>query len=347
MEQPQSPQRGQKRRPEKGVIEPISKAQTVQPKTVFELLPDEIKNHILSFLTTARGATKRARLDNAAENIRSFFRTSTSFKNLGNDPKIIDYLITELANRYADGDKLAAAIALGTEGAGKWLQNILLDFDPKREIERNKIIQKLGEHLIDASKDGRLQVIKFLLQFAALYEFPWYEALRGAVKNNHDEIVRLIVLMPKLQHGIPSITQMINTPNMEGETVLFDAIQNSNEPIVDLLLAAHANVNIRDKVNITPIHLAALQNNPSIVKKILAAGVRRNILNSIEAANGQTPLMIATEKGNLEIVKILLNAGVPVNQKNADGDTALSIAEYSHSKNKDEIIKLLKERGAK
>src|SRR5437764_10375019 len=106
MQPPQSPQRGQKRRTMQ-VATQAAKVPTIEPKNAFELLPDEIKVEILKSLTTAKGATKRARLDNAAENIRSFFRINAQFKPLGDDLQIIDYLITELANRYADGDKVA------------------------------------------------------------------------------------------------------------------------------------------------------------------------------------------------------------------------------------------------
>lgn len=346
MEQPRSPQRGQKRRPLEEFAEPVAKAPAVEAKTAFELLPDEIKTHMLTFLTTAHGATKRARLDNAAENIRAFLRPSSSFKHLGDDQRITEYLITELANRYADGDKLAAAIALGTEAAGNWLNSILTTQDPKLLPERTKIIQKLGEHFIDAAKDGRIQVIKFLLKFASKYNFPWYHALKGAVKNNRLEMVRLIFSLPTLQHGANNISYQVNLADEEGATMLFDAVRNSNEPLIDLLLAARANVNKADVYNLSPIHLAAEQNNPSIVRKILAAGIRPNILNSVEAGTGQTPLMIATEKGNLEIITSLLDAGANVNQKNNDDETTLSLAELSNLKNKDEIIKLLKERGA-
>lgn len=136
MELPQEPQRGQKR-PASEIERPAPKvpaaAQQIvaestasqQSRTAFELLPVGIKNHILSFLTTASGSTKQAMLDNAAENIRTFFRINTQFAPLGNDPNVIEYLINELANPYANGDKVAAAIALGTESAAKWLNNLV------------------------------------------------------------------------------------------------------------------------------------------------------------------------------------------------------------------------------
>lgn len=347
MEQPpQSPQKG-KKRPAQQISEPSSKAQTVLPKTAFELLPDEIKNHVLSFLTTAKGATKRARLDNAAENIRSFFRINTQFKYLGDDNQFIDYIITQLANNYADGDKLAAAEALGTEAAGVWLRSILSSSDPKNETEKYKIAMKLGSHFIDAAKEGRINVIKFLLEFGPeKFNLPWYEALKNAIKNDKTEMVLFLLPQVVVPHNM--VANILNKKDATGETMLFDVVENQNARLVDLLLAAGAQVNISDRFHLSPLHVAVDKNNLAIVQKLLSAGVRPFFLNLIEYGTAMTPLMRAVEKGNLEIIKALLAAGANPNIHNEEGETALSEAEENANiKNKEAIIKLLKEHGAR
>ncbi len=279
MEKPESP-RGQKR-PAAEIIEPVSKEQALESKTPFEKLPNELKVHLLTFLTTARGATKRARLDNAAENIRAFFRTSSPFKYLGDDPQIVNYLITELANRYANGDKVAAAIALGTESAGKWLENIITNQDPELEAEKYEIAQQLSKYFIDAARDGRVNVIKFLLTltFTNDYYCHWHQPLEEAIKNNQMGVIQLIFASPIFR---ARLSMFINERDQYGRTLLFYSIDNNNEPLTDMLLAAGANVNIVDENDESPIVFAIGRQNSSIIQKIIAKGVSPIILNSTE-----------------------------------------------------------------
>lgn len=364
MEPPQSPQRGQKR-PASEVEQPAAKVPAAaQPpvvmpvvanmpaaalpaapesRTALELFPDEIKNYILSFLTTARGATKRARLDNAAENIRAFFRINTQFAPLGDDPKIIEYLITELANRYADGDRLAAAIALGTESVGRWLSDLLNNHYAKRDYLSHVVFQTMQDHFTNAAAAGRINVIKFLLQFVPNYAYEWHKALRLAVKNNRIEVVHLILFLSQTQ-GIRH--QLANFQDIaERETPIFDAVQNNNEPMVDLLLDAGANVNKINWVEATPLAIAAENHNASIIKKLLARGVRLDILNLINADTGETPLTtVISGMGDLDTIKALLDAGANINQVNGNGETPLEVAEDSIFP---DVIEFLKERGAR
>jgi hypothetical protein len=346
---PRSPQRGQKR-PADQSNAPASKSAVITSRTAFELLPDEIKNQILSFLTTAKGATKRARLDNAAENIRSFFRINKQFAPLGDDPQIMEYLITELANRYANGDKVAAAIALATEAAGKWLATVLSSNKDEYKAEQFKIFRKIEEHFIDAANKGQINVLKFLRKFFSSYNLPWQKALKGAVSNSHEEIVRFITTEPKLRYVI---SDMINKRNPEDndETMLFDTVRNDNEEILDLLLKAGGNVNVLDKFSASPLHIAVRENHFSMLKKLLAAGVTAATLNAIDKDTNDTVLMIAVEDRKLEMVKLLLDAKVDVNTRTEVGRIALGITEelYESPMTNDEkaIIKLLKEHGAK
>lgn len=363
MELPQAPQRGQKR-PASEIEQPVPKVPAAaQPtvalpaaaeqRTAFELLPDEIKNLILSFLTTARGATNRARLDNAAENIRSFFRINTQFAPLGNDPQIIEYLITELANRYANGDKLAAAIALGTDSVGKWLNALLNSQDAKIYLTKQDIFRTMQNHLNEAVANGRINVIKFLLQFqlapapsqlAPPPSYDWVRPLREAVKNNHLEAVRVILFSPVTQ---AIRNALVNSQDTDG-TPLFDAVHNNNESMVDLLLDAGADVNRINWYEATSLAIAAENHNAPIIKKLLARGVEPNILNLINPDTGQTPLttVISTTR-DLDTIKALLDAGANVNQENEEGQTPLRVAEEVPAVIDQRVIELLKARGAR
>ena len=281
--------KGTKRQAEKEVAAP-PKSQAITPQSAFENLPPELKSIILDYLTTARGATNRARLDNAAENIRKFFRLSREFRQFGEDQRVIEYIITELANRYATGDKVAAVIALGTTAAGTWLANLMNPNDRTREKERDKAFEKASEHLADAARDGRINVVNFLTHFLPNIHFAWGVILRGAVKNDRLEVVKKILSLPMIQ------VWEINSRAPDKSTPLFDAVYNGNEQIVDLLLGKRASVNEQDNYDMTPLHIAADKGYAAIAQKLINAGANAATINAMDLGTGSTALMVRSRK---------------------------------------------------
>jgi ankyrin repeat protein len=110
--------------------------------------------------------------------------------------------------------------------------------------------------------------------------------------------------------------------------------------LADQLIRAGANVNAANRFGATPIYLAAVNGNPAIIEKLIAAGVDPNapLLTAKE-----TPLMVAARTGKVEAVKVLLDRGAQANAKEAlRGTTALMwAAEQGHS----DVVKLLASRG--
>ncbi len=83
---------------------------------------------------------------------------------------------------------------------------------------------------------------------------------------------------------------------------------------------------------------AAYQGNVDLVKSLLAAGADVNIKNQ----EGDTALILAAMKGHDEVVMVLIDAGADVNIKSNHGLTALSVSEwYGHT----EISRLLRDTG--
>lgn len=91
------------------------------------------------------------------------------------------------------------------------------------------------------------------------------------------------------------------------------------------------------------------------VKDLLASGVDVNIR---QEQSGATPLTVACSmQGTEEIVKFLISKGAEINLKNKDGDTALGVLikkqkaatkqKPEKKQKRDEVIKLLKSKGAK
>ena len=70
--------------------------------------------------------------------------------------------------------------------------------------------------------------------------------------------------------------------------------------------------------------VAAGYGRGKIVELLLAAGADVNARSNA----GATPLMVAAELGYGKVVRLLLKAGADVNAKNGEGQTALDVAEY-------------------
>ena len=88
------------------------------------------------------------------------------------------------------------------------------------------------------------------------------------------------------------------------------------------LLAAGADVNIKNNENYTTLIYGAKEGNVNIVKMMIAAGADVNTVN----IHGSTPLAITAEDGHVDCLKEFLAAGAQINKQEKDGRTALHFA---------------------
>jgi hypothetical protein len=312
-----------------------------------ESLPPEIQYEIVKALTNARGATKRARLDNAAENIRSFFRTNRFFKSFENDQELINYLITKLANAHADGDKIAAAIALGTRSALRWLAQKIYPagtLTPEEISKRDELFYSLKKNFLNAVRDNRFNVIDFLLWTFnpawPIWNDMLREALVHAIANNQINVINKIL---SHQRVLPAKLTILNaTDPTTLESLLFSAVRMNRPQIVALFIAAGVNVNQVNDSNETPLQFAAAGPYPTIVQMLIDAHADTNIADEV----GLTALMLAAQYGSIDAVNLLINAGADVAHEDNLGHSALWYAETYAQKNKDQILKILRDHGA-
>ncbi len=107
-----------------------------------------------------------------------------------------------------------------------------------------------------------------------------------------------------------------------GTTALEHAVRNANREMVQLLLAAGANVNAKDAEGETVLMMLDDDATSDLVWDLLNAGAGVNLKDNL----GNTPLMQAATLNNLEALKTLLDAGADVNLRNKQGRTALLLA---------------------
>ena len=105
-------------------------------------------------------------------------------------------------------------------------------------------------------------------------------------------------------------------------TALEIAVRNANREIVQLLLEAKADVNLRDSSGQTVLMMLGEDATPELVMDLLNGGAKINLRDD----DGENALMAAAQVNNVEVLKTLLSAGAKVASKNNDGKTALILA---------------------
>lgn len=115
----------------------------------------------------------------------------------------------------------------------------------------------------------------------------------------------------------------VNARDSESKaTVLWSAVSNGHTEIVKALIAAKADVALRDKYGASVITTAAAAGNQEIAGLLLDAGA-----NVGDAGSGLTPLAYPVSSGNVEMIRFLVGRGADVNQgAKTGGQTALITA---------------------
>jgi ankyrin repeat protein len=113
--------------------------------------------------------------------------------------------------------------------------------------------------------------------------------------------------------------------------------------IVQLLLDFHADPEMRNRNNLTPLHFYAHWGNIPATRAVLQRGVKVDPVSEGIPSLGQvgTPIHGAARRGNVDAVKLLLEFGANVHSKNHSGNTPLHLAARA---GEIEVVRLLVER---
>lgn len=121
---------------------------------------------------------------------------------------------------------------------------------------------------------------------------------------------------------------------------LHQAVVNGDIDQVNLLISKGADVNLRNRMNWTPLHTAIQNRRQALIELLIAKGADINAKDN----RGQTPLHVAVNTSQKDAVELLIAKGADVNVMGSRGDNALSLAKKRRNT---EIIDLLLKHGAK
>lgn len=100
------------------------------------------------------------------------------------------------------------------------------------------------------------------------------------------------------------------------------AIVSADQPLIQLFLAAGADVNVTGDQRKTPLLAAALARDWKLAAQLLAAGANPRLADE----KGVTPLMAAAIGGHVPTIQALLAAGAPIDAVDTRGRLALGYA---------------------
>lgn len=149
-------------------------------------------------------------------------------------------------------------------------------------------------------------------------------SLHFAVKDK--DIVR-VLLENQADPNVLNISHML-TPM---EIAVFEGLPK----VVELLIAAGSNPAMATDLNgMAKLHLAVLNSDSSLAKRLLRQGARINCKNKL----GQTPLHLAILNGDIDICQLLLAKGAQSNAPDINGNSPIQLAINTGN---DELFELL------
>lgn len=130
----------------------------------------------------------------------------------------------------------------------------------------------------------------------------------------------------------------VNARNAMNQTALHLAVQGGKKDVVEALISKDADVNTKDKDGKTPLHLTAQRGHKEMVELLISKDADVNGRDG----DGMTLLHLAAQRGHKDVVDLLINKGADINAKNDSGETPLDVGGY-----RTEIAQLLMSAGAR
>uniref|UniRef100_A0A1I8IF24 ANK_REP_REGION domain-containing protein n=1 Tax=Macrostomum lignano TaxID=282301 RepID=A0A1I8IF24_9PLAT len=118
----------------------------------------------------------------------------------------------------------------------------------------------------------------------------------------------------------------VNLKAADGDSSLHVAARNGHYHVVKILIEAQADLDIQTKRGATPLYIAAMRGHHEVARLLTSAQADLNV----QQVHGATALYIAVQEGHRKVIESLINAGADVNIKIKSGEGPLHYASQSN-----------------
>jgi len=230
----------------------------------------------------------------------------------GNSVNDIARLIKEGANlNLALSSYEASAVVYASGLCHVEATNLIL----KHKKQLSGYQKQINRALHAAADKNCLATVTLLLKKGAN---PFYKrrgsrsTIDNAIRTNKTDVIAEII---KWRY------KDLNHPPGKHKPPLFTAIQLERHDVIDLFLEKGLDVNISLPSGITPLHMAVLSPNSSLVDRLIKAGAK---INKKGGNKGSTPIILAGLKNNYRAVEILLKHGADIAIRDNKDQTIIS-----------------------
>ena len=226
----------------------------------------------------------------------------------------------------------------------RWMEKFLT-FKPKLDF-----MQRKGDggfsamHL--AARFGFVDIGKLLLDNGATLDIKSLTTggtpLHTAASANQIDFAKMLI---KRKANLEIVDKLGSTP-------LLTATLQIDPDMVEVLVDAGANINVKSTVNIMDTPMVHAAGNPNPLEHRKNVAIIKYLLDhkgdiNFPSSNGTTPLMAAARKSGhsdgYDRAALLINKGAKLDQTNDKGETALMLAAGSGN---EKLVKLLLDKGA-
>lgn len=276
----------------------------------FDLLPDEMINHIFCFLMELKEVDNldfyfRYDTDGISQiqDYKSFINTCKKFARIGSAPY----------RNWKNKNILATqSITAVKENLVDWC---------KKYMHPNDILH-------EAAKYNSVALLKFIFDSGVNLdkedEFLGETALYTAIRNKAIEATKFLIY-----HGV----KINPIHNVWGSPLHHAALSGNSVKIVSYLIGNGANINVADEFGATPLHFAAESNSTKLTQILINNGANINAQDK----DGRTPLHYAATNYAKATLLLLINNSADINIKSQSGQTAVDEAKQYW--NKKSVIK--------
>ncbi|GMH59248.1 hypothetical protein TrLO_g15045 [Triparma laevis f. longispina] len=183
-----------------------------------------------------------------------------------------------------------------------------------------------NELLRTASNNNDIETVKRLLKQGCSCNVPdetGFSAFKYACGKGHIDIIRLFLDQGDIQDEDGRMTSLILSA------------KNSHDNVVRLLLKRGADIEGKDQVGRTALHVACDNNNRSTAQELLDLGAYVNAVDK----KGNSSLHYCAQKNFAPIARLLLDRGIDTEILNVDTLTASKIAMEKKNQRVIEVLK--------